>query len=258
MFLPAREPGDYRLSLVAAPFTWEGSPLQRATVQVNGRALPQRLTFGPGWASYELRVPAEYIKMGLNVVAFEFDYAESPYDRLPGDFAIGDTGVNTPVDIKVNSVGGEGGFAHIGVGRDSDTDISVERRGYNLVVLDERTGAVLERRGFDTAGSATESRLLAEYIAGIPEGRIVVAAVRIDGGRNLTEQAVMALGTIGAKADLRNTENRSHAIIGVKGAAPGTALELAPADNAFLYLGHNMDQRTLAVAVDSITWVRQP
>ena len=256
-FLPAREPGDYRLSLVATPFTWPDSPPQRATVRVNGRALPQRLTFGPGWAPYKLRVPAEYVKMGLNTISFEFDYAESPYDRMPGNFAIGDTGVNTPVDVKVNSVGGEGGFAHIGVGRDSDADISVERRGYNLVVLDEHTGAVLDKRGFDTSGSATESRLLAEYIAAIPEGRIVVAAVRIDGGLNLTEQAVAALGTIGARADLRGTENRSHAIIGVKGAAPGTALELAPEGNAFLYLGHVMDQRMLAVAVDSVTWARE-
>ena len=79
-------------------------------------------------------------------------------------------------------------------------------------------------------------------------------AVRIDGGRNRTAEAVAALGTIGAQADLRGTENRAHAIIGVKGAAPGTALELAPAGNAFLYVGHAMDQRTLAVAVDSITW----
>jgi len=254
VFLPARLPGDYRLSLIALPFTWEGAPAQRATVRVNGRALPQRITFGPGWAPYELRVPADYVKMGLNVVTFEFDYAESPYDRWPGDFAIGSTGVNTPVDIKVNSVGGEAGFAHIGLGRDADKDISVERRGYNLVVLDERTGAVLDRRGFDTSGSPAESRLLAEYIARIPAGRIVVAAVRIDGGRNLTAEAVAALGTIGAQADLRGTENRAHAIIGVKGAAPGTALELAPAGNAFLYVGHAMDQRTLAVAVDSITW----
>jgi len=257
VFLPARLPGDYRLSLVAMPFTWEGSPRQRATVWVNGRALPERIVFQPGWGSYELRVPAGYVKLTLNTVTFEFDYAESPYDRLPGNFAIGSTGVNTPVDIKVNSVGGENGFAHIGVGRDSDTDISVERRGYNLVVLDERTGAVLDRRGFDTAGSPAESRLLAEYIAGIPEGRIVVAAVRIDGGRHLTEQAVAALRTIGARADLRGTENRAHAIIGVKGAASGTALELAPVGNAFLYVGHTMDQRTLAVAVDGITWARE-
>ncbi len=254
VFLPARLPGDYRLSLTAAPFTWEGSPPQQATVRVNGRALLRPLTFSPGWASYELHVPAEYVKMGLNVVAFEFAYAESPYDRLPGDFAIGSTGVNAPVDIKVNSVGGEAGFAHIGIGRNSDVDISVERRGYNLVVLDERTGAVLDRRGFDTSGSPAESRLLADYIASIPAGRIVVAAVRIDGGRHLTAEAVAALGTIGAKADLRGTENRAHAIIGVKGAAPGTALELAPAGNAFLYVGHNMDQRTLAVAVDRVSW----
>ena len=42
---------------------------------------------------------------------------------------------------------------------------------------------------------------------------------------NLGEEAVAALRSIGATGDLRGKFRWSHAIIGVKGAAPGSALE---------------------------------
>ena len=60
------------------------------------------------------------------------------------------------------------------------------------------------------------------------------------------------LCTIGGQVDPRGTTGWSHAIIGVKGAAPGTALETAGADNGWLRVAP--DRRTLAIAMDKITW----
>jgi len=63
---------------------------------------------------------------------------------------------------------------------------------------------------------------------------------------------VEALRSLGAALDLRGTENLSHAIIGVKGAALGTALEASAEGNSYLHMGRNPDDRTLSVAVDYV------
>jgi hypothetical protein len=70
----------------------------------------------------------------------------------------------------------------------------------------------------------------------------------------LTEDAVQALSQIGGQADLRGTTGWSHALIGVKGAAPGTALEVAGPDQGWLRAAP--DRRTLAIAVDLVLWER--
>jgi hypothetical protein len=68
----------------------------------------------------------------------------------------------------------------------------------------------------------------------------------------LTEEAVDALGSIGGQSDPRGSNDWSHAVIGVKGAAPGTVMEAAGPDSGWLRVAP--DRRTLAVAVDTILW----
>jgi hypothetical protein len=82
----------------------------------------------------------------------------------------------------------------------------------------------------------------------------VAVALQGDGAAHLTEDAVRALSQIGGQADLRGTTGWSHALIGVKGAAPGTALEAAGPDQGWLRAAP--DRRTLAIAVDLILWER--
>jgi len=53
----------------------------------------------------------------------------------------------------------------------------------------------------------------------------VAGAVRDEASGRLTEAAVRALGTLGVRGDLRGRFREAHAFVGVKGAAPGTALE---------------------------------
>ena len=93
---------------------------------------------------------------------------------------------------------------------------------------------------------------MAAYLADVLPGRIVVPAVQADGAAYLTGEAVAALRSIGAEVDLRGASGHSHAVIGVKGAATGTALERSGEQNAWLRVGRNPDSRTLAVAVDRI------
>jgi hypothetical protein len=120
-------------------------------------------------------------------------------------------------------------------------------------VIDARSGQLLDKRGFDTYANEYESQRLAEFVEQIPDGRIVAVATKGDAGAHLTEDAVLALWNLGGQADLRGTAGQAHALIGVKGASPGSGAELVAETNAWLRRGLNPDRRTLAAAVD---WVR--
>jgi hypothetical protein len=94
-----------------------------------------------------------------------------------------------------------------------------------VAALDPRDGRLESLRWFDTLRSPDESRRMAEHIERIPAGTIVVALVRDEGTANLAPDAVRALASIGARTDLRGRFRAAHAVIGVKGAAPGGAVE---------------------------------
>jgi hypothetical protein len=250
LFVPLRQVDDYQMSFRALAFAYEGSPQQTVRLAINGHRLPETFSVGPYWETYTVTLPGDYLRAGLNEVMLEFGYSASPRQVLPGNFAIGNTGVTAPVEITVNSAGLHAGdFAYITV---DGEDASTHRRGYNLAVIDPQSGAVVERAGFDTWANEFESQDLADFVAEIPEGYIVAVAVKGDGAANLTDAAVRALLTLGAQTDLRGTEHLSHAILGVKGAEPGSALEASGEGNSYLHVGRNPDERTLSVAVDYV------
>jgi hypothetical protein len=203
-------------------------------------------------------VPARFLRTGPNDLRLEFARLDAPDRVLPADGAIGQTGVRAPVPIEVNS-GGPADFAYISVG-DPDSgrtaDGSDHRPGYNVAVIDPRTGRLLEHRGFDTtsAGQPAEPEALSAFLAGVPQGQIVAVAMQGDGAAMLSDEAVAAFRSIGGQADPRGHEDWSHAMLGVKGAAPGTALEIAGPGNAWLRAAP--DLRTLAAAADWIGWER--
>ena len=93
---------------------------------------------------------------------------------------------------------------------------------------------------------------MANFITAQPEGTIIAAATFFDASRALTEDAVRALATIGATGDLRGKFGWAHAVVGVKGASPGSAAESLGDSAAKCLLG---DPRTLGVVVDDV-WVR--
>jgi hypothetical protein len=155
----------------------------------------------------------------------------------------------SPVNIDVHAF--DEAYISVFAADGSETKASTGRRGYNVSVLDPRTGKVLEMRGFDTAANTYESDALASYLASIPRGRIVAVATKGDAGANLTPAAIDALRGLGSRvqspADLAG---KSHALIGVQGAAPGTAAEAIAEKDAFVRVAG--DFRTLAAALD---WV---
>lgn len=262
VFLPSSAGSDYRLTVTALPFTYPAAEEQRVAVSINGQRLPQEQAIAPGWNPYTWDVPADLLRQGLNDVRFEFSRLDTPAQVLPGDGAIGSTGLQSPVAIEVNS-GGPAGFAYITVTAaegGKSVDASAHRPGYNVAVIDAETGRLLDHRGFDTtpAGSGSEAEALAAYLAGVPAGQIVVAAMQGDGVALLTGDAAAGLRSIGGSIDpLERSEQSeagdgSYAIVGVKGAAPGSAAEVAGPGASWLRVAP--DWRTLAIAVDALLW----
>lgn len=147
---------------------------------------------------------------------------------------IGDSGVYTSCDITVESAGklagsytanAPNGYAEITV---NGTDVSTNKRGYNIAVINPVTCKAEASVNFDTRDEKLGmkySQQMSDFIEKIAPGKIVAAAVSDEGSKFLTQTAVSALKTIGAKKSIIGYRNYSHAVLGVKGLAEGLAME---------------------------------
>ncbi len=205
---------------LAVPDT-DGQVRQWAEVTFNGRPLRQ-----VGEGAHAIRLPEPYRAADRNDLRFTHHYVV-PSDVVAADpsYRIGQTGVTAPVDLEVASFGHSPGHARIRVnGREVTLTLL---RGYNLLALEPRTGTLLWAESFDTFRAEAESRRMGRRIEALPAGTLVVATVKTDGGGQLEEEGVRALRSVGGRVDLRGTRFVSHALVGVKGAQPGEALEVA-------------------------------
>jgi hypothetical protein len=211
-------------------------PAQDVEVRLAGRTLAETTLANAGpWLTVD--IPPDLARAPVDRVALRFASAPTPVQQLrePADergWPIGETGAFLPAgsNLMVRSAGNDvGDFAQIYV---DGVDQSPNRLGYNLAALDA-DGTVLDRAAFDTLNSAQASAELAAWLQRWSVGTIIAGAVRdtadvdADGFRNLSQEAVDALGQIGVMGDLRGKHRWSHAFIGVVGAAPGSALEQA-------------------------------
>jgi hypothetical protein len=66
---------------------------------------------------------------------------------------------------------------------------------------------------------------LARFLEGLPAGTVVIAAAKDEASLGLSQAAAQAWQKVGGQADLRGCFRCAHALVGVVGAAPGSALE---------------------------------
>lgn len=207
-------------------------------VSLNGRTLLE--TPVPG-ASRSTTFRAAFTSGDLVDDVNSFRIEASYRFRDPADaHPIGSTGVRVAADVAVAS---ELLRSTVYVnGRLFRPD-----RGYFLAVLDAATGRVVDTGGFDVSWETRESDALVSFIRAIPEGAPVVVATEFDASRELSAGAVHALRSLGLAVDLRGRFQTMHAAIGVKGAAPGTGLEVSERLTATLSLGQ-MDTREVQLS----------
>jgi hypothetical protein len=214
-------------------------------VSFNGR--PPRRIETAGSATIALAPP--FRAADRNELRFLHRYRVLPDVTRTAAYRIGTTGVWSPVDVEVISAGRDQG-ALVSVRVNGHEVVDLPRRGYNVVALDGEAGRVLWAENFDTFRTQAESRRMAERIGALPPGTIVIAAVKIDGGGQLTSDGVAALRSVGGQQDLRGTLWLSHALIGIKGAPPGSAIEAAGPQRITLRVGQ---ERALAATLETFT-----
>ncbi len=220
--------GDSVIWLPLAPaatsltLRWRGIHAgQKITLRVNGSTVAEA-TITDTWSDQSMVVPAAVLRDGLNEFAFLTE--TGPLENTGGAlYTIGDTGVVSPVDISVTGAGFDAGrFGEIYV---AGRSMIPGRRGYHLVAVNPRTGSVDAVDAFDTFGDPAASARLVRFVSELPAGEIVAGAAVDDVSQNLQSAAVDALRQLGVDSDLRYQFRTGHAFIGVKGAAPGQALE---------------------------------
>jgi hypothetical protein len=127
------------------------------------------------------------------------------------------------VVLRVESAGyNDGQYARLLVG---GSPALAQGRGHNVAVVHPGNGQVIQAMAFDTYESPAEAQRLAGFVAQIPEGMLVLAAIADEGSRSMNEAAYQALESIGSALCRQVGARDSWAIIGTKGAAPGSVPE---------------------------------
>jgi hypothetical protein len=224
-------------------------PEQQVHLVLNGQLLSDSFLLHEGWQVIEAQLPEAQLRPGLNRLTLLFAQTAQPRQVLPVNRTIGSTGLETPVDIELNSAAD---FAFITVGfGDTAVDASAHRRGVNLAVVQPQSGGeVITYRGFDTAANESEAAALTKFIAEIPGGQIVLIATQgLDAAAFFNADTSAAFESVGLSPEALTPP---FSAIGVKGAAAGTALQVSGAETAYLRLGPSSDTRNLAAAVDKV------
>ena len=188
---------------------------RRIEVRFNGRLLGT--VDAPTTTRVVLTPP--FPRADRNELAFHHVYDVSPDVARTAPYRVGRTGRYAPVDLDVRSAvsAGHDGVASVRVnGREL---IGPGGRGYWVGALDPRDGDLLGGQAFDS------SERLTAFVEAWPPGTIVVAVALDTLPSRISERALDALRSIGGRVDLRGTAGWSHALVGIRGAAPGEALE---------------------------------
>lgn len=163
---------------------------------------------------------------------------------LRTDGVLGDTGVTCPVDLLVQSGGGQGvqRVAHIIV---DGRDLAERKRGIHTALISASTGQILHWNAFDLFDDVTAAERMAQFLRDAPQGCIGAFAVCDDGSVNMTQELENELLGFGLRRAARVDRELalaglrySLAAIGVKGAAQGTALQSWSPERFGSYDGH--------------------
>lgn len=255
LFMPLDSvPPFVYLRLRIMPFDYPGAGNQTLDLWINGRELDRPAIIAPGWNEYAFSIPGHLLREGTNDLVLRFDQATRPRDVLPQTRQIGSTGVALDAVVTVTSDGGSGG-QELGYIEVNGVDASENRRGVNVTVLEPGSGRILEMRGFDTAANEFETARLVEFLDTIPAGQVVIVAFQGNAVAHLTQEARSGLATLGA-GEIPEAPGASFALIGVKGALPGSANQESNTSGV-AYREHRPDDRPLAAAVDWVIWGRE-
>lgn len=221
-------------------------PQQKIQLRVNDTNIVE-WNVTDAWGEYTAQIPASATRDGLDELFFVSE-TTGLQKASPDDRTLGGTGVVSPVDIAVVGAGFDAGkFGEIFVAGQNKIPST---RGYHLAAINPQSGQVDAVGSFDTFADETAARRLVEFINALPQGEIVAGAAIDDASQALTNEAFAALQTLGVASDVRAQFRAGHAFIGIKGVAPGQAIEDV---NAYLpanvVVGKNVNKDRVSFAL---------
>jgi hypothetical protein len=131
---------------------------------------------------------------------------------------------NPGVAVRASSAGFDAGNA-ASIAVNNQVVAMTYGRGLNVVVIDRATGQVTHKQAFDTCASADASNDFAALVEGLPFGSIVAVAVLDEAHARLNERAKRACRMLGSERIYQLGYRNSWAIVGMKGAGAGSAVE---------------------------------
>ena len=198
------------------------------------------ITVGGLWADQTITLPASEVRRGINRLRVDAGNALGR-ETIP----VGRTGIRSAARLQVSSAGvNVGDRASVML---SGIDVAPNTRGYNVVVIDPDTGDLVAAMAFDLIRppGGGEAERMANVLGGVPDGYMVVVAVRDDGSMGITASVENALRSLGAKKSPKL--RHSYALIGIKGAEPGTAVEKLSKDSVVLELGRVLQLKSMEI-----------
>lgn len=143
--------------------------------------------------------------------------------KARSDGFIGKTGIRSPVEIIVRSAGYfVGNYGLILV---NGKNVSQNKRGFNIIVINSETAQIERNECFDTSCSKEDVRKVIDFVKSIEKGKIVCVAVNDEASGQLSMDERKLFETIGAKGNLFGRKWWGYGIIGVKESRYGDAIE---------------------------------
>ncbi len=251
LFMPLRgiDPAaTYLLAIKVHPFAYPGSQPQRVSAQI-GTWVGEQQPLSDDWQRVEWSVPGSVLVDGLNRIELAWAQTAVPRQVLGGNRQIGSTGMELPIDVDITAFA-DGAWIALFDETGTQIDASAGRAGINLTVLDPTSGDVVAKQGFDTTANQFEETKMAEFLANVRSGQIVLVASKGNASAFLSKIGVDGLRTIGANVSAEMLRGQSFVIVGVKGAALSNASVTIDPQKAFVSVSLEKDRRTLAAAVD--------
>jgi len=104
-------------------------------------------------------------------------------------------------------------------------NLSPGKAGYNIVTLSPDGGTVTGEDAFETFSDTGAGTKMQQFLEKQPAGSIALSSIKVGPGVFITGGAVGALAQFGSSNEPNPQILSSHAMIGVQGMRPGTALE---------------------------------
>ncbi|MGE5346967.1 MAG: interleukin-like EMT inducer domain-containing protein [Acidithiobacillales bacterium] len=233
--LPPFEPYIRQLRFSLLP-----TPLAGRRIQVRANDVDVKEFFSPSIPT-DLAIDIQAVPQSRKANVIEFR-AVAP-EKDVAQWCVGSVKGNVSCPVVVASAGFHAGrYARFRVGGEV---VERRERGYILARLTPVGDRVAEWQVFDTGPSPAAARAsarLANWVAALTGGTVVLGAVADEGSSGLTQEAVDALRTLGCRVDLRGWFRTSHAFIGAKGSAPGSIPEWSDVGLATVMSGSEMLQ----------------